>query len=114
MAKWSGIIGFVSDEQVETRPGIWEDSITERPYKGDLNRRFLKWSPTSDRVNDDITVDNEISVVADLFARQNFHLMKYVKFGGVAWKIESVDLSQRPRIILSIGGVYNGKMEKHS
>lgn len=109
MAKWSGIIGFVSNEQVETKPGIWEDSIIERSYKGDLNRRSHRWIPASDRVNDDITIDNEISVIADLFARQNTHLMKYVKFGGVAWKIENIDLSQRPRIVLSIGGVYNGK-----
>ena len=79
MAKWSGIIGFVSNEQVETKPGIWEDSIIERSYKGDLNRRSHGWTSASDRVNDDITIDNEISVIADLFARQNTHLMKYVK-----------------------------------
>lgn len=109
MARWRGIIGYISDEQVETKPGIWEYSITERPYKGDILRRSHRWSETSDKVNADITIDNQISIIADPFAYQNFHLMKYVEFGGVKWKVESVDISQRPRIILNIGGVYNGK-----
>lgn len=109
MARWSGIIGYISDEPVETKPGIWDYSITERSYKGEVIKRSHGWSTPSDRVNDDITIDNRISIIADPFAYQNSHLMKYVIFGGAKWKIESIDVSQRPRMILNIGGVYNAK-----
>lgn len=111
MARWRGIIGFISDGQVETRPGIWEDVITERSYKGDILGRSHKWLESSDKVNADITIDNQISIIADPFAYQNIHLMKYVEFGGVKWKVESVDISQRPRMVLSLGGVYNVKQD---
>ena len=103
MAKYYGAIGYA--ETKETTPGVWEEQITERTYYGDLirNTRRLR---TSDKLNDDINVTNEISIVADPFAYQNFHLMKYVAFMGAKWKIESVEV-QYPRLILTIGGVYN-------
>lgn len=105
MAKFFGAIGYA--ETKETTPGVWEEQITERTYYGDLirNTRRLR---TSDKLNDDINVTNEISIVADPFAYQNFHLMKYVAFMGAKWKIESVEV-QYPRLILTIGGVYNGE-----
>lgn len=105
MAKFFGAIGYA--ETKETTPGVWEEQITERTYYGDLirNTRRLR---TSDKLNNDINVTNEISIVADPFAYQNFHLMKYVAFMGAKWKIESVEV-QYPRLILTIGGVYNGE-----
>ena len=107
MAKWCGIIGYVS-EQVETTPGVWTDQIVERKYKGSLSRISSRWTPSSDSTNDDLTINNQISVVADPFAYQNFHSMKYVELMGIKWKIESVEV-QYPRLILTIGGVYNGE-----
>ena len=104
MAKFYGPIGFA--ETVETSPGIWEEQITERSYYGELprNTRALQ---TSDSVNDNINVSNEISIVADPFAEQNFYSMRYVEFMGAKWKITNVDV-KHPRLILTIGGVYNG------
>lgn len=104
MAKFYGNIGYA--ETVETAPGVWESKITKRPYYGDLIRNVRK-TQSSDKLNDDINVANEISIVADPFAYQNFHAMKYVEFMGAKWKIYSVEV-QYPRLILSIGGVYNG------
>lgn len=104
MGKWYGVIGYA--ETVETEPGIWEERITERSYYGDIvrNNRRLQ---NSGFVNDDININNEISIVADPFAYQNFHAMRYVEFMGAKWKISTVEV-QYPRLILSIGGVYNG------
>lgn len=104
MAKYYGVIGYA--ETVETEPGIWEDTIVERPYYGDLVQNFRKLE-NSNNVNDDINVTNKISIVADPYANQNFHSMRYASFMGANWKISNVEV-QYPRLILSVGGVYNG------
>jgi hypothetical protein len=103
MAKFYGVIGYA--ETVETRPGIWEKQITERHYYGDVTRNTRRLQ-SSDKLNDDINISNEISIVADPFANQNFHSMAYVEFMGAKWKITNVEV-QYPRLILSIGDVYN-------
>lgn len=104
MAKFYGTIGYA--ETVETEPGIWEEQITERSYYGDLIRNTRKLQ-TSEGVNNDVNLSNEISIVADPFAYQNFHSMRYVEYMGAKWKIINVEV-QHPRLILSVGGVYNG------
>jgi len=103
MAKWYGVIGYA--KTVETKPGVWKEQITERTYYGDLvrNTRNLQ---TADQLNDNINVANEISIISDPFANQNFHSMRYVEFMGAKWKITNVEV-QYPRLILTIGGVYN-------
>ena len=106
MAKFYGVIGYA--ESVETSPGVWMDQITERTYSGDLIKSFSKWSTSSDSTNDNLNINNQISVIADPFAYQNFHSMKYVEFMGTKWKITSIE-PQYPRLILSVGGVYNGQ-----
>lgn len=104
MAKFFGSIGFA--ESIETSPGVWDEAITERNYYGDLSRNVRRLQ-SGDKVNDDVNVSNEISIVADPFANQNFHSMRYVEFMGAKWKINNVEV-QYPRLILTIGGLYNG------
>lgn len=104
MGKWFGKIGYAVTE--ETTPGVWVEQITERTYYGDIIRNTRRLQ-TSDKLNDDINVSNEISIVADPFARDNFHAMRYIEFMGTRWKVSSVEV-QYPRLILSLGGVYNG------
>lgn len=106
MAKFYGPIGYAVTE--ETTPGVWENHIIiERMYFGELVRNTRRLQ-TADKLNDNINVLNEISILADPFACENFHLMKYVGFMGAKWKIESVQV-QYPRLILTIGEVYNGE-----
>lgn len=104
MAKWYGVIGY--SETLETRPGVWENRITERNYYGDVIRNSRRLQ-TTNQLNDNINISNEISIVADPYANQNFHAMRYVEFMGTKWKIENITV-QYPRLILSLGGVYNG------
>lgn len=103
MAKWFGVIGFA--ETVETVPGVWDNKITKREYYGDVIRNTRRLQST-DQVNDDINISNEISIVADPYAMNNFHSMRYVEFMGSNWKVSNVDV-QYPRLVLSIGGVWN-------
>ena len=105
MAKFYGVVGFV--DTVETEPGIWEEKVTERTYSGDLVRNSRRLQ-SSDSVNDSITIYNEISIIADPYAEQNFHAIRYAVFMGTKWKIESVDV-QYPRLTLTMGGKYNGQ-----
>lgn len=104
MAKWFGKIGFA--EVVETKPSVWEEKITERQYYGDLIRNTRRLQ-SSDKVNDDVNIANEISIVADPYANENIHAMRYAEFMGTKWKINTVEVSY-PRLILELGGVYNG------
>lgn len=104
MAKFYGPIGFV--KTVETNPGVWEERlIAERMYYGDVIRNTSGFQ-AADKLNDDIRVSNEISIVADPFANENFHMMRYVGFMGAKWKISNVEVKY-PRLILTVGGVYN-------
>ena len=105
MAKFYGKIGYA--EALETAPGVWSESITEREYFGELIRNTRRLQ-TGDKLNDDINVANEISIIADPFANKNFHAMRYVEFMGAKWKITNVEV-QYPRLILTVGGVYNGE-----
>lgn len=106
MAKWYGVIGYA--ETVEVKPGIWEEQIVERKYSGDLSRNNRRLQST-DQLNDDINISNELSILADPYARNHFHTMRYAEFGGTAWKITGVEVQYQHRLILTIGGVYNGK-----
>ena len=103
MARFYGVIGY--GETKETRPGVWSEVITERVYYGDVLQNTRRWE-TGDHLNDDLNINNKISIVADPYTYQNFHTMRYIKWMGVKWKVTNVEV-QYPRLILTIGGVYN-------
>lgn len=105
MAKFYGKVGYAA-QSVETDPGIYEDQIIERWYLGDVVRNTRRLVEGSE-VNSDLTVDNSISILADPYALDHFHALRYVEWAGVLWVISSVDV-QRPRLVLRLGGVYNG------
>lgn len=99
------MIGY--SDTSETVPGVWEyNHIIERPYYGDMTR-VASSSPQGEGLNDDLELKNDVSILADAYACQNFTNMRYVTIMGVRWKVKSVEV-QRPRLVLSIGGVYNG------
>lgn len=103
MAKFYGEIGFV--ETVETSPGVWTEQLTTRNYYGDVIRNTRRWD-ASQYLNDDLSISNQISIVADPYAYDNFHSIRYVDFMNAKWKVVSVDV-QFPRLVLDLGGVYN-------
>lgn len=104
MAKFHGKVGFVTSS--ETAPGVWTDTATEREYYGDVIRQTKSWTE-GNQVNDNLTLGNRITVVGDDFANLNFATIRYIIWGGEYWKISNIEI-QRPRLILSLGGIYNG------
>lgn len=105
MAKFYGKIGFIDTS--ETSPGVWTSNPVERNYYGDFTRNHKRWE-NSQNVNDNLTLQNEISIVADPYAMDHFQNIRYVEFMNTVWKVTAVDV-QYPRLVLSIGGVYNGE-----
>lgn len=91
---------------VEVAPGVWDDVITERLYRGDVVRNTRRYSE-SESVNDDLTVSNSISIVSDSSLIDAFFDLRYLRWKGTLWKISDVEV-QGPRFILRLGGVYNG------
>lgn len=103
MAKWSGKIGFTN--QIEVEPGIWEENVIEKPYYGDFNRN-TKRTYNSSQINEPITLSNQISIVADEYARLNFHRILYATYMGAKWHVNNVEV-QHPRLVLELGGEYH-------
>lgn len=104
MAKFCGVVGYAT--MIETSPGVWIDGVSEYTYYGDVVRNISKVR-SGDGLNDNIIIENQISIVADEFAYSNFQSIRYAKWMDSLWKISSVNV-QRPRLILTIGDVYNG------
>lgn len=103
MAKYYGMIGYA--EYPETAPDVYQEVITEREAQGDVIKNIKKTTGT-ETLNDNITVNNQISIIADPYAYANFHSIRYVTWMGSKWKVSSVTVAY-PRLILDIGGVYN-------
>lgn len=104
MAKFFGAVGY--GEQVEIAPGVYDDLIVEHNYYGDVIRNTRK-SNNGESVNNDITVQNSISIVADAYAHEHFFAIRYIRWAGAYWTVTDVEV-QRPRLILRMGEVYNG------
>jgi hypothetical protein len=91
---------------VESAPGVWEDVVSELYYRGDVLRNTRRYSE-GESVNDDLSVSNSISIVADDYALTHFFEIRYVRWSGTLWKVTTAEV-KRPRLILRLGGVYNG------
>lgn len=103
MAKFFGKIGYAVSET--TRPGVVKERIIERQYYGDVGKNIRRLRST-ENLNDNIDISNDVSIISDDFAEENIWNIRYVEWHGAKWKVTSAEV-QRPRIILSLGGVYN-------
>lgn len=107
MGIFYGPIGFVETIEDPVGSGIWKEVPTERYYRGEVSRFSKRWDSGTQQVNPNISISNTISIVADPFLSNHVYAMRYIKWLGSYWEISSVDV-ETPRLILSIGGVYNG------
>ena len=102
--KYSGNIGFAESYEKDT--GIWNTShILEMPYYGDVVKNYRRVTENG-KINDDVTIGNQFSIVGNKFAYESMGRMRYITFAGQKWKITNVEL-QYPRLIISVGGIYN-------
>lgn len=107
MARYYGNIGFEISVLREDDSGVIEEKSIEKTYYGDVLSANRRLDNSSNGINDDLTISNRISILADGFANENFFSIRYAEWNGQKWKVTNVDV-ERPRLILSLGGVYNG------
>lgn len=105
MAKFFGAVGY-SEGQMEKAPGVYDESIVEYQYYGDVIRNTRQLQE-GDKVNDDLSVNNSISILADAYANEHFFAIRYIRWAGALWRVSDVEV-QSPRLLLRLGGVYNG------
>lgn len=103
MNKFYGAVGYAVEKEIS--PGVYKNLIITHNYYGDVLRNSRQYQ-TSGNLNDNLNVSNEISIIADPFAYENFYAIKFIEFMGVKWKVTNIEVKY-PRLILSIGGVYN-------
>lgn len=108
MPKFFGKVGY--GETVRTGPGVSEQVITTRTYIGDVLRNTRKLAE-ADKINGDITTGNSLSIIGDPYAYKHFFAIKYVEWSGILWVVSNVDV-EPPRLVLRLGGVYNGPTER--
>jgi len=106
MPRFYGAVGYI--EEVETAVDVYDNKPLERMYKGELLKNNRRLENGTD-INDNVSISNQISIVADPYANNHMHSIRYVKWRGTAWKVTTVDV-QPPRLILTLGGVYNGEI----
>lgn len=109
MAKWAGIVAFREKKQDPLRPDVWIDTIVEKKYFGDIIKNSRRLDEGS-AINDGIIINNSISILSDPYAREHFHKIMYLTYMGIKWKAVTVDV-EYPRLIISLGGEYNGKQD---
>jgi hypothetical protein len=107
VARFYGEVGYGNSVETPPTSGVWVDVIEEKPYYGDVIRNNRKLDPEENHLNDDLRVNNSISVVADNFIIDHFFAIKYVRWMNVLWTVTNVEVKS-PRLILSLGSVYNG------
>lgn len=105
--KFFGRVGYLDQEERPIGSGIYIETPVERTYYGDVIRNNRKRDQGTDTPNDNITVNNLISIVADAYAYDHVFCLAYIEWCGALWRVTNVDI-QRPRLILTLGGVYNG------
>lgn len=110
MAKFHGLIGFVNYE--ETAPDVFKEVAIERPYSGDILRKNVRFVVSQQSINDNLVINNQISIIADPYINSHFPSIRYVVWKGAKWKVTSVDDSNPPKLILTLGDVYNGQQTK--
>lgn len=91
----------------ESSPGVWTNQVVERNYTGEVTRNSKRFENEGNQVNDELIVNNELTIISDPFATEHFHQLKYIDWMGALWKIRTATI-EYPRIRLTVGGVYDG------
>lgn len=107
--KFSGMIGY--QEEVETAPGVWEPQFLERSARGDILQKNHRWNAMQDSTISADSSSERISIGADGFYEKlcRERRIKYVIYDGDPIRYSVLDAQpDRPRIVLSVGGVFNG------
>ena len=107
--RWYGKVGYAEQVEVDpvNAPSVYENVITEKFYTGDIMRNNRRWN-NNGSINGEVTISSQISILSDPYIIDNFHKIRYAEFMGALWCVTDVE-PQYPRLVLTLGGVYNGE-----
>lgn len=108
--KYYGALGFV--EYIEEPVGVFREVIREYNYYGDVVR-IINHSQGAEKVTDDLKVNNQISVLVDPYALENFANLRYATFNNSKWEVSAVELAY-PRLVISFRGLYHEQPQPQS
>lgn len=106
MAKWFGKVGYVITHEPDADNDIWREESVDKNHYGDILRNERRYEQ-GESVNDDLKLNQRLSILADGFACEHYGAIRWAEIDGVRWKVTSVEFL-RPRLILTLGGVWNG------
>jgi hypothetical protein len=104
MPKVVAYIGLVSAS--ETAPGVYTNVASEIEIRGDFIQSRQRWNEPTE-INQDVKLEHRISFVASQSVTQQIQNIRYVKIADVKWSVTTIT-TQPPRLVLALGGVYNG------
>lgn len=95
-------------DQVEDpqHPGVFSDSMKEIPVTGLLLREGQYPNRSVEGTVTNVALQNRISIVMDSRIEKHIFNIRWATFEGVKFAVTSIEV-KRPRIVLTLGGVYN-------
>lgn len=103
--KYSGKVGFADTREITI--DVYEEGIVEKHMIGDFLRYSSQYHFVSQSTVSDIQANHRISLIGTPYAREKFQKMVYITINGERWRISAAELAT-PRIIVTLGGIYNG------
>lgn len=98
------VLGF-SEKNKEVRPGVWKMQPEEVTHRAKL-LTYNKDYDSGEEVNDDLKLRNRYEIVMK-DKKLDYQDMRYVIVKGTKWKVSALEFLE-VRIIITLGGVYNG------
>ena len=103
MAKFAGLVGYVTQE--ETKPGVWTPVEQTRLMKGDFYMESSRHQ-NGDKMNENIALNHRISLVGDAYSFKNYYAIRWIEIENIKWEVTSIEV-KRPRLIVNVGGLYH-------
>lgn len=101
--RYSGVVGFI-EKEIETEPGVFTTGYREHHVTGTLLSSSQN-NRNNSSINNELSISNRLSIVADRYTYQNMRNIRYVSFMGETYYVTSIT-ELRPRLTLEMGDVF--------
>lgn len=103
MTRYLGFIG-INRGAVETAPGIFTEVIDAIEVSGEMRQSRATWPQAGMR--DGVQLAHVLSIVAPEDSDVDFNEVVYIEWQNHKWAVTQIQY-KRPRVELSLGGLYD-------